>query len=65
MKIDQTIANITQSLISAAFREDLAERGDITADAIAVPNHFINARIIAKKSGVMCGVETMKMVFDH
>jgi nicotinate-nucleotide pyrophosphorylase (carboxylating) len=53
------------TLISLAFDEDLGSRGDITSLALAVPDKTANAHIIAKQRGIVCGLDVLKMVFQH
>ncbi len=52
------------TLIKLAFEEDLGRRGDITTVALGTPDK-VNAAIIAKQHGVVCGLYLLKMVFRH
>lgn len=47
---------LTQALIDAAIREDLANEGDITSALMADPGAAISARVIVRQSGVVCGL---------
>ncbi len=53
----------SEELISLALREDIGE-GDITTNAIVDGHYLINAKIISKENGVICGIEVAKKVFD-
>jgi len=49
--------SVLRRLVAAALREDLGERGDVTSLAVIPPPHRSVARIVARESGVLCGVE--------
>ena len=49
-------------IIKTALKEDIG-RGDITAKLIIPPNKKIKAIILAKESGVVCGLEMARLVF--
>ena len=49
-------------LIEQALREDLSKRGDITSQAI-FQNEISTAKIVAKQSGVLSGIDVAKEVF--
>lgn len=52
-------------LIDAALQEDLGTRGDITSLAILSPESMCSANVIAKQTGVICGTEIVKRVFQR
>jgi nicotinate-nucleotide pyrophosphorylase (carboxylating) len=54
----------TEALISLALQEDLAF-GDLTSTAIFPPMHRSQARIVARQSLVLCGVDTAVRVFER
>jgi nicotinate-nucleotide pyrophosphorylase (carboxylating) len=49
-------------LIEQALKEDLSKRGDITSQAI-FQNEISTAKIVAKQSGVLSGINVAKEVF--
>ena len=46
---------IWQDFISAALREDLGRRGDITTRAIFSPDDICQASFVAREAGLVCG----------
>jgi nicotinate-nucleotide pyrophosphorylase (carboxylating) len=55
------ISNL-KKIIKEALREDMP-RGDITTNITISTNHPVQARIISKSKGVICGLEVAKKVF--
>ncbi|MCB1046767.1 MAG: carboxylating nicotinate-nucleotide diphosphorylase [Calditrichaeota bacterium] len=51
------------TLIDLALEEDLGRVGDITARACLVPGRRGRARIEARQTGVVCGLELVRAVF--
>ncbi len=49
-------------LIKAALKEDIGS-GDITTDLIVPKDAFVEAEIIAKENGIVCGLEVAKEAF--
>jgi nicotinate-nucleotide pyrophosphorylase (carboxylating) len=62
----QIPAEVTQKHVQIALEEDLAERGDLTSEAVVPADRDASAEIFAKAEGVLCGmqlaVETFKQV---
>ncbi|MBL7092170.1 MAG: carboxylating nicotinate-nucleotide diphosphorylase [Candidatus Omnitrophica bacterium] len=54
-------ANLS-SLIKTALKEDIG-RGDITSNLIIPPKRRIQAVIVAKEKGVVCGLDVARLVF--
>ena len=52
-------------LISLAFIEDLGDNGDITSLALGEEDAPAHAKIIAKQTGVLCGLDIVPLVFQH
>ena len=52
----------TQTIVSLALAEDLGS-GDVTTNALVSKNHARKARIIAKSSGIVCGLGLVKETF--
>jgi len=50
--------------IEAALGEDLGAVGDITSDAVVGDDIMTTGRLIAKQSGVICGLEVARLTFD-
>lgn len=49
-------------IIKKALKEDIG-KGDITTDGIFTDNFFVNAILMCKSGGVICGLEIFKKVF--
>ena len=52
-----------KSLVRKALDEDLKPLGDITTKLIETKNNFVKAKIVAKKEGVIAGLEFCKVAF--
>ena len=52
-----------KSVVKKALEEDLRPRGDITTKLINSKNKFTKARIIARKDGIIAGLEFCKTAF--
>ena len=51
------------SVVKKALKEDLKPMGDITTRLVKFSNKKITAKIIAKQSGVIAGIEFCKQAF--
>ena len=60
MKINQKYIN---SVVRKALLEDMSPNGDVTTDLIFAKNKIINAKIIAKQSGIISGLDFCKTAF--
>ena len=54
---------IAEPLVRAALHEDIGRGGDLTTDAIVPGNARASARIVARKGGVVAGLETAFLAF--
>ena len=61
MKLDQ---DTVDRIINGALREDLGAKGDITTKSIFPMNELIHAEILARKPGIVAGLEIAKRVFE-
>ena len=59
-KINQTYIT---SVVKKALLEDLYPNGDLTTNIISSKNKVINAKIISKQNGIICGLEFCKTAF--
>ena len=59
-KINQIYIN---SIVKQAIKEDLSPNGDITTKLISFKNKKVKAKIIAKQSGVIAGLDFCKVAF--
>ena len=59
-KVNQNYIN---SIVKQALKEDLKPLGDITTQLISFKNKRSKARIIAKQSGIIAGLEFCKVAF--
>ncbi len=57
--------SLVKSLVQLSFQEDFSDRGDITTQAICPSEVVSQAKIIAKQSGVVCGLEAAGYAFSH
>jgi len=60
LKINQNYIN---SIVKQALNEDLRPNGDITTKLISFKNKKVKARIVAKQSGVIAGLDFCKAAF--
>ena len=60
VKINQKYIN---SVVRKALLEDMFPNGDVTTDLIFAKNKIINAKIIAKQSGIISGLDFCKTAF--
>jgi nicotinate-nucleotide pyrophosphorylase (carboxylating) len=60
LKINQNYIN---SIVKQAIKEDLSPNGDITTKLISFKNKKVKAKIIAKQSGVIAGLDFCKVAF--
>jgi nicotinate-nucleotide pyrophosphorylase (carboxylating) len=54
---------IAESVVRAALLEDLGRGGDLTTDAIVATDRRANARIVARRSGIVAGVPFAMLAF--
>ena len=57
-------ADVVDLIVKLALREDIG-RKDITCSALFSDSKHIRAEIIAKETGVLCGVDVAERVFRH
>ncbi|MFT4022081.1 MAG: carboxylating nicotinate-nucleotide diphosphorylase [Acinetobacter sp.] len=59
-----TLADIIiQPLVETALREDLGRRGDITSEAIIDHHQQTQLHIVARESGIVCGIDLARLAF--
>jgi len=63
--MDNAILNSAIPIIENALKEDLGSSGDITTQAISHKSENTNARIIAKQSGIISGLDIAIQVFKY
>ncbi len=63
--MNEALKQAALPLIEAALREDWGERGDITGEAVGIGEEPVEARIIAKQEGVVCGMDVTAWVFQQ
>jgi nicotinate-nucleotide pyrophosphorylase (carboxylating) len=54
---------MTEPLVRIALLEDLGRAGDLTSDAIAPADLVVNASLIARRSGVVAGLDLVGLAF--
>lgn len=54
---------ILQPLVDAALREDLGRRGDVTSAAVIPAQKEAKLHIVARESGVLCGIDLARLTF--
>ncbi|ESK37647.1 nicotinate-nucleotide diphosphorylase (carboxylating) [Acinetobacter nectaris CIP 110549] len=54
---------ILQPLVDAALREDLGRRGDVTSEAVIPAQKEAKLHIVARESGVLCGIDLARLTF--
>lgn len=55
---------VWQDIVALALREDLGRRGDITSRALFTANDQCRAGYVARKSGVLCGIEIVRHIIQ-
>jgi nicotinate-nucleotide pyrophosphorylase (carboxylating) len=55
---------LIEPLVRAALLEDIGHGGDLTTDAIVAPEDRAKARIVARKAGVVAGIDAAKLAFE-
>jgi nicotinate-nucleotide pyrophosphorylase (carboxylating) len=55
---------VTEPLIRAGLLEDLGRGGDLTSDAIVSPQQTARARIVARQSGIVAGLDAALLAFS-
>ena len=54
---------LTHPIVSAALSEDLGRRGDITSEAVVAATQHTRLHIVARESGVLCGLDLAQQSF--
>ena len=54
---------LVERAVAGALKEDLGDAGDITTDAIIVPDAQGEAKIVARKAGVVAGLDLAETAF--
>jgi len=54
---------LVERAVAAALKEDLGDAGDITTDAIIAPEAHGEAKIVARKAGVVAGLDLAETAF--
>ncbi len=57
-------AEVVDLIVKLALREDIG-RKDLTSSALFSESHTIRAEILAKETGVLCGIDVAERVFRH
>jgi hypothetical protein len=52
-------------LVRLALAEDFGAAGDVTSNAIVPPTATAAARLVARKAGVLAGLEVARLVFEQ
>ncbi len=55
---------LVEPIVRAALLEDIGHGGDLTTDAIIAPDARANARIVARKPGVVAGLQAACLAFE-
>lgn len=63
MKDDNVLTPQTDALIRMALEEDVGTGGDVTSHALLPPAQTSTARFVARKAGVLCGINIAAQVF--
>jgi nicotinate-nucleotide pyrophosphorylase (carboxylating) len=62
--MDTPWSNATQCLIAAAIDEDLGEAGDITAALVDEPDQPVDASVVSRAAGVVCGLSLLATILS-
>lgn len=54
---------IAEPVVRAALLEDLGRGGDLTTDAIVAPDRMACGRVVARRAGIVAGVDTSLLAF--
>ena len=54
---------LIRPIIETALHEDLGRRGDVTSAALLEPQCQFHGEIVARQSGVLCGIDFARMTF--
>ena len=54
---------LVERAVAAALKEDLGDAGDITTEAIIAPEAYGEAKIVARKAGVVAGLDLAETTF--
>ena len=55
---------LVEPIVRAALLEDIGRGGDLTTDAIVPPDARAKARIVARKAGVVAGLDAARLAFE-
>jgi nicotinate-nucleotide pyrophosphorylase (carboxylating) len=55
---------LVEPIVRAALLEDIGHGGDLTTDAIVAPQARAKAHIVARKAGVIAGLDAAKLTFE-
>ncbi len=55
---------LLEPLVRAALLEDIGRGGDLTTDAIVPPDSRAKGRIVARKAGVVAGLDAARLAFE-
>lgn len=64
MRRDAPHRLLIEPIVRAALLEDIAHGGDLTTDAIVDPQASAKARIVARKVGVIAGLDAARLAFE-
>jgi len=63
--MERSLLEEAMPLILRALAEDFGDRGDITSQALLRPEQKIEAELLVKGTGVVCGLEVAEAVFKQ
>src|SRR5579884_379725 len=55
---------LLEPVVRAALLEDIGHGGDLTTDAIVGPDPRARAHIVARKAGVIAGIDAARLAFE-
>ena len=58
-----SLSLLAEPLVRAALLEDVGHGGDLTTDAIVEPDATTTARIVARRDGIVAGIEVAPIAF--
>lgn len=61
--LENNLENVLENVVSIAIKEDKAFN-DITSDAVVKKSSKVEFAIIARESGIICGVNTIRVCFN-
>jgi nicotinate-nucleotide pyrophosphorylase (carboxylating) len=60
---DSLPALLLEPIVRTALLEDIGHGGDLTTEAIVSPEHRATAQIVARKAGVIAGIDAARITF--